>query len=314
MRKLICTKLSRTAVFPIIFFHCFLSLHQSAWSQLSTVPCDDFWITDGEVNALLVTNGLVYIGGNFQNVGPQRAFGVEVNGNSGVADFSSRRIDGPVTAVTPDGSGGWLIARTVFGADGIGRSRLMRVRADKSVDPTWDIAVDPTWNTSTDRKVYALLTTTDRVYVGGEFASIAGSPRRNLAALDLATAQLMQWDPSVGGEGEEVRALAFSGQTLYVGGAFTSGGGVARNSLAAVDVGTGAVTSWNPRPEPNVLPPPVRALAVSGTNLFVGGHFTSIGGSFRTNLAVVSSVNGFATSWNPSPDGEIDSIALVGNT
>jgi len=140
VRYLHCLKLPRHGRILIILFHCFLSLQQSAWSQLSTVPRDDFWITDGEVNALLVTNGLVYIGGNFQNVGPQRAFGVEVNGNSGVADFSSPRIDGPVTAVTPDGSGGWLIARTVFGTDGIGRSRLMRVRADKSVDPTWDVS------------------------------------------------------------------------------------------------------------------------------------------------------------------------------
>src|SRR6266487_4777773 len=220
MRKLICTKLSRTAAFPIILFHCFLSLHQSAWSQLSTVPRDDFWIPDGEVNALLVTNGLVYIGGNFQNVGPQRAFGADVNGNTGEADFGSPRIDGPVTAVTPDGSGGWLIARTVFGADGIGRSRLMRVRADKSVDPTWDV--------SSGAIVNALLATSDRVSVGGGFGSIAGFPRRNLAALDLATAQPLQWDPSVGGDGEHVRALALAGQTLYVGGAFTSVGGVVR--------------------------------------------------------------------------------------
>ena len=306
MRQVDHLKLPRRGPFLIIVFHCVLSLQQFGWSQLASMPRDDFWITDGEVNALLVTNGLVYIGGYFQNVGPQRAFGVEVNANNGVADFGSSKIDGPVTAVTPDGSSGWLIARTVFGADGIGRSRLMRVRTDKSVDPTWDI--------DSGGIVYALLATADRVYVGGGFAQIAGSPRRNLAALDLATAQALQWDPSVGGEPVQVRALALSGQTLYLGGAFTSVGGVVRNSLAAVDVGTGAVTSWNPRPEPNVLPPPVRALAVSGTNLIVGGHFTSIGGSFRTNLAAVSSVNGFATSWNPSPDGEIDSIAVVANT
>lgn len=283
-----------------------LTWQPSACGQLSTIPREDFWITDGEVNALVVTNGLVYLGGSFQNVGPQRAFGADVNGNTGVADFGSPKIDGPITAVTPDGSGGWLIARIVFGTDGIGRSRLMRVRADKSVDPTWDA--------STDRMVYALLTTADRVYVGGQFGIVGGSPRRNLAALDLATAQPLPWDPSLGGESDEVRALALSGQTLYVGGAFTSVGGVVRNSLAAVDVGTGAVTGWNPRPEPNVLPPPVRALAISGTNVFVGGHFTSIGGSFRTNLAAVSSISGFATSWNPNPDGEIDSIAVVSNT
>src|SRR6266542_4485150 len=136
MRKLICTKLSRTAVFPIIFFHCFISLHQSAWSQLSTVPRDDFWITDGEVNALLVTNGLVYIGGNFQNVGPQRAFGVEVNGNSGVADFGFPKIPGPVSVVAADGLGGWYIS-AFSNYQGLPVSSLSHVRADKTVDPNW---------------------------------------------------------------------------------------------------------------------------------------------------------------------------------
>src|SRR5205814_7356593 len=134
-------------------------------------------------------------------------------------------------------------------------------------------------------------------------------PRRNLAALDLATAQPLQWDPSVGGEGEEVRALAVSGQTLYESGAFRSVGGVVRNSLAAVDVPTGAVTSWNPRPEPNVLPPPVRALAHSGSIVFVGGHFTSVGGSIMHTLAVGSSVDLFATALLPSPDGRFDTIS-----
>ena len=80
MRHLERIKLERHGRILIILFHCVLSFQQSAWSQLSTVPRDDFWITDGEVNALVVTNGLVYLGGNFHAVGPQRAFGVEVNG------------------------------------------------------------------------------------------------------------------------------------------------------------------------------------------------------------------------------------------
>ena len=284
----------------------FLMLHSPGVCQLSIIPRDDFWIADGEVNAIVVTNGLVYIGGNFQNVGPQRAFGADVNGNTGVADLGSPKVDGPITAVTPDGRGGWLIARTIFGTDGIGRSRLMRVRADKSVDPTWD--------TSTDRMVYALLTTADRVYVGGQFGIVGGSPRRNLAALDLATAQSLPWDPSVGGEAESVRAFVLSGQTLYVGGGFSIVGGIARKSLAAIDIETGAPTSWNPRPEVDGFPGSVLTLAVTGTNVYVGGSFNSIGGSFRTNLAAVSSLSGFATSWAPSPDGVIDSIAIASNT
>jgi len=286
----------------------FLMLHSPGVCQLSIIPRDDFWIADGEVNAIVVTNGLVYIGGNFQNVGPQRAFGADVNGNTGGADFGSAKIDGAVTAVASDGNGGWLIARSVPDTNdfGLPRSRLMRVPASKSVDPIWDVR--------TDRIIYVILATNDRVYVGGQFGAIGGSPRRNLASLDLASGQPLPWDPSVGGEAEAVRALAVSGQTLYAGGGFSSVGGIARQSLAAIDTETGAPTSWNPRPETAGFAGSVLTLGVSGTNVYVGGGFNSIGGSFRTNLAAVSSLNGFATSWNPNPDGLVDSLAISSNT
>ncbi len=285
----------------------FLAFRSSAFGQLSAVPRDDFWITDGEVNALLVTNGVVYVGGNFQNVGPQRAFGADVDRLTGAVDLGAPKIDGPITAVVPDGGGGWFIARDVPLNTWAARSRLMHIREDKSIDSIW--------SADADGRIYVLLATTNRLYVGGDFEIIAGAPRHNLAALDMITGQPLQWDPSAGGASEVVLALALSGHTLIVGGGFTSVGSVARNSLAAIDSETGTVTTWNPRPEHNQsFPPTISALAVSETNIYVGGYFTSIGGSFRTNLAAVSLVNGFATPWNPNPDGQIVSMAIAGNT
>ena len=37
-----------------------------------------------------------------------------------------------------------------------------------------------------------------------------------------------------------------SGSTVYAGGGFTSIGGQARNSIAALDATTGAATAWDP--------------------------------------------------------------------
>src|ERR1700709_109366 len=52
----------------IIFYGTMaLQLH----SQPSSFTDSKFWLTDGPVNAILATNGTVYIGGDFSYVGPR---------------------------------------------------------------------------------------------------------------------------------------------------------------------------------------------------------------------------------------------------
>ncbi|MFY8001756.1 MAG: hypothetical protein ACOVSW_24400 [Candidatus Kapaibacteriota bacterium] len=85
-----------------------------------------------------------------------------------------------------------------------------------------------------------------------------------------------------------VRAIAISGTTIYVGGSFTqatdapaNGGMTAtRNFIAAIDATTGALLPWNPNANGLVF-----ALAVSGTNVYVGGFFATIGGVARASFA-----------------------------
>ena len=64
-----------------------------------------------------------------------------------------------------------------------------------------------------------------------------------------------------------VFAIAQSGNTVYVGGSFTSIGGVARYRLAAFDVTTGVVDpAWNPN-----MTSTVWALAVANGKVYAGG-------------------------------------------
>ena len=80
--------------------------------------------------------------------------------------------------------------------------------------------------------------------------------------------------------------LAVSGSTVYAGGEFTSIGGQTRNYIAALDAGTGAATDWNPNASGGIFQPLVLALAVSGSTVYAGGSFTSIGGDInRTYFA-----------------------------
>lgn len=146
------------------------------------------------------------------------------------------------------------------------------------------------------------------VYVGGEFTSArpAGAAagtgevvRNNLLAYDLTTGVLKaSFNPNVNGS---VRALVASpdGSRLYVGGAFTSVGGVARYRLAALSTSTGAlVTSWVPQVNARV-----NALGVTASTVFVGGIFTSANGVAREKIAAFATTNGALRPWAGSPTG-----------
>ena len=105
--------------------------------------------------------------------------------------------------------------------------------------------------------------------------------RSNLAAVD-ASGHPTAWDPPA--PDDTVFALALSGDTLYAGGDFSNVGSTVAPRLARFDTTTGALdTSWTPGPDGDS--PYVRALALSGDTLYVGGHFDTIGESAIDNLA-----------------------------
>ena len=117
----------------------------------------------------------------------------------------------------------------------------------------------------------------------------------------------------------EVDAIVLSGDIAYIGGEFTSvrpagatSGGVARAGLAAIDLTTGLVTSWNPGVSGASLR--VSALAVSpdGSTIYVGGTFSQLGGAPRANIGAVSSA-GAVTSWNPGANGEVRALETTGS-
>jgi hypothetical protein len=93
--------------------------------------------------------------------------------------------------------------------------------------------------------------------------------------------------------------LAISGDSLYVGGAFTTAGSVAASNIARWDgsnwfaLGSGIGGPAGPN-EPHG----VRALAISGPDLYAGGFFDSAGGAPASNIA---RWNGSA--WSPLSQG-----------
>src|SRR5262249_34065666 len=121
--------------------------------------------------------------------------------------------------------------------------------------------------------------------VGGAFTfDPLGGKGRNLAAFDATTGQERPWNPD---PDRPVPRLGAQGSTLYVGGAFTTISGVSRARVASFDMGTGAVTGWSPGVDGVGASTAVSAIAVSGSTVYLGGTFDTIGGSPRNNIAAV---------------------------
>ena len=109
-----------------------------------------------------------------------------------------------------------------------------------------------------------------------------------------------------------VRAVVVGDGVAYVGGDFTSATGsngtFSRSRVAAFDLNTGAVLPF--RADTNGV---VRALALSGSALYLGGDFTTIGGQSRSRLAEVSADTGaVATAFRVNANGAVRALASAG--
>lgn len=145
-------------------------------------------------------------------------------------------------------------------------------------------------------------------YIGGDFQRVGSAFRPGLAHILASGAVDPDWKPRTDGT---VNALALSpdGTRVYVGGAFTSVNGTARNRLAALDAVIGEVDAgWNP--DANGA---VNALALSsdGARLYAGGAFTTVGGITHPRLAALDAATGAVDhNWDPNANNAVNALAL----
>ena len=166
------------------------------------------------------------------------------------------------------------------------------------------------WNPDANGTVNALAVSGTTVYAGGAFTTIGVTTTRNrIAAIDATGAPIDAWNPNANGA---VNALAISGTTVYAGGAFTTIGVTTRNYIAAIDATGAPIDAWNPNAQPSGSY--VNALAVSGTTIYAGGAFTTIGGQTRNNIAALNASDGLVTSWDPNANGVVRALAVSGTT
>lgn len=288
----------------------------SCWSgraELTGTPREDFWIPDGPVRALVETNGVLYVGGQFTYLSPTSETGGAFDANTGVALADFPRFDGLIRAVVPDHSGGWFVGGQFESVSGVPIRNLVHLLPN--------LTLDAHWTPNPDGAVFALAISADRLFVGGTYHTIAGEPHDLLAALHPVTGDALPWHADCASTYADasVNALVLAEGRLYVGGYFITINQVEREHLASLDAETGEVTEWFPNghvgPESTSR---VDALAFRDGTLIVGGTFATFGGlhtngpvrPFLAALDVTKNLGESVLDWNPSPDAPVSALAV----
>src|SRR5436309_487649 len=157
----------------------------------------------------------------------------------------------------------------------------------------------------TDGTVHAVALSGNTLYIGGEFGRVGPSTGGGIP-IDKASGTPASGFPKVLGS---VIAVASDGAGgWYIGGGFTTVGGMPRSNLAHI-LADNTVSPWDPS-----VSGVVATLVVNRTTVYAGGVFSSIGGQARNYLAALDATTGLAPTWDPNPDGQVNALAVDGTT
>ena len=252
----------------------------------------------GQVNAIArQADGKVIVGGDFFFVGGlPRQHLARVNADGTFDSLWSPDPDGIVYSLAVTGTNIFVggLFNKIGGLNRTNLAKLSTIGSD-AADTNWDAGL-------TNGFVRTLATDGANLFVGGGFNRIGGQTRQYVAKLNISTTladPVWQSSPD-----QPPYYLLLDNTNLFIGGGFRTVKGVTRRGVAKVSaLGSGDVdASWNAGiVDTQTFPQPAQALALSGTNLFIAGSFTNIGGQSRMGLAKASTLATGAVDpvWNP---------------
>jgi hypothetical protein len=177
---------------------------------------------------------------------------------------------------------------------------------------------DTTW--MTNGSVWATARYGNVLFIGGKFTQVRSVPvgtsggtviaANNLAAIDMTSGQgIASFHPNVVGSGlqtAQVHALSVVGDTLYVGGQFSSIDGSAHYNLAAIDIDPSTVAGTVDDTFTAEIGVPgasnenktfVYEILPGSDGLYVGGVFTKVNGVGRSKAAKITFGGTLVKTW-----------------
>ncbi|MCL4840158.1 MAG: hypothetical protein KJ058_19590, partial [Thermoanaerobaculia bacterium] len=277
-----------------------------------------------EVNAIAVSGSDVYVGGWFESVNNR---GTVLNEADNIAKWDGTDW----SALGSNGAGEGSLNNDVYaiavsGSDlyvggdfyDVNNGGAVLTAADKIAK--WDgtdwsaLSSNGAGNGSLNDAVYAIVVSGTDLYVGGDFEDVNNGGTVLNEADNIAKWDGTNWSAlgsNGAGDGSlnfRVNAIAVSGTDLYVGGYFynVNNGGAALNASN--------FTRWDGANWHAISPPfqgalndTVYAIAINGTDVYVGGAFTNANGIASADyIAKWDGANWSALGSNGAGDGSIN--------
>ena len=301
----------------------------------ASTPMAPLPLPDNEVHDLYVSNGRIYLTGNFSNFTLPDTSVVVRNGLAAM-DLASGTIVSSWTPSLDDGAGNAGVGEVLLpSADGktlfVG-GRFARVDGvDHNLIAAIDIDVDSAsygqvkaWDpqlVGTAVLALAMSPVNTTLYVGGEFTASGSLVRQNMAAIDSVSAVTLPWAPDPNGIVHTILPVPDASR-LYIGGEFTTIGSSnygrdSRAALAAVSLANAAVQAWDAGlAGALVSPASVNAMVFSPDTAYltIAGKFTDVGNDTRVNLARLDATSAIADStWIADTDGPVYDLIQIAN-
>ena len=205
-----------------------------------------------------------------------------------------------------------------FIRSGQGAANLPNPQQQLSMVPGDERWSNPFGTSSVDlAQVFAVAVSGQDVYVGGRFSRAGDQPARNIARWNATS---KNWSALGEGITGPVLAITMMGNEVVAGGRFDSAGTIAANNIARWSGG-----AWKRLGEgdANGIGTPffdeVRAFAVSGQDLYVGGYFLQAGGKDANSIARWNSGSNAWSTLGDDPitngvEGSVNALVANGGT
>ena len=244
------------------------------WGALGSGTAD-FYV----LSILAISSSEVYIGGLFTSVGGvSNTYSIaKWDGSQWLACGSGMGVGSIVYTLAKKGNN-LYVGGNFTSAGGISASRIAIYN---TVSNTWS-AIGAGVNDAV--RAMAPDPGNDIVYVGGEFTASGATPLSFIAKVDTSTSI---WSALETGCDNVVMALFLDGTDLYIGGYFTTGGGISANRIVKRTTGgTWANLAYG-------IAGHVNAITKIGTELFVGGSF-----AFANNAELSDTLASCVAKWD----------------
>lgn len=251
-------------------------------------------VINGAVHELTMSQGVLYVGGQFVSV-------------NGAARQSLAAVDGATGALLPFAvsssynTGIATINQLAAGADvlylggvydrlqGSSRRGLAAVRTSTGELLPWE----PQGVTYGPGSIHDMVVADEGLWIAG---SLTASGRSGVLVVDPSTGALGNWGAAFEGGGDTtVVSMSLTNDKVYVAGRFGSVNSQPRGSVAALSRSTAAVLGYGV----GHLDSDATVVLAAADKVWVGGRFQLYGGEKRRGLAALSIATGQLEPWTP---------------